>query len=1666
MKINFYYTLILFMPILIIAKELGNPQKESSIIDKYSRFLTKENEILQRRDYSSKHYKIDENTAVAIINSNPIFNKNEFGEYIPIEIKKEKLHYSPYRIRYDIENLQLYFSESGDECLINYNNIDLLEIKIDGINGHAGFFDHSVQNLSVGGGYELQWNIFHGGLSFNLKHPNNLNSNQQNNYMLNWLSPIINNHELNRINNNYNRISEYEINDYNSAIIRETRNKFLNEFNEEHYIAMFSLNFTNSNEEINSYASKTGEIYLWGDDGPYCYENITPMSLYNADKDYGCDWGSRIWIKYYLGSIPDEANIKDVDATVTMQYDGAISCNPDYEVHEVYSDPSNYSCGNTMWKSLRENAGTQYENNEGMCNYNGCSVTDDLGNSANSDIENALNSNFFYISYIAECSEDYHDGCIGGKDVAYLYGNGTSNEPYLTIEYELGNCNSNCCNCNPGDCTYPSGSCNCNGNPNNDYCDCNWNVEDSCGICGGSGPGYQCWDNEFVCHSSQCLDEPVCSLELAEIDDFNNPIAFNGGVYNFKIKNNGNKICSFNIQVEQDWINITETSGNINIGESKPISVTIDPNNSSSARNYEILIYPGQLEISVTQNAQPSSITVGNITITGETINSSGNEYQISGNVYIGHINNSEYSLLFPNGSFTANTFANTISPSTGISDMESACSDYFNFTLSNISFNTDSGSATVTGSLPLHSSIDLKIPFANKKINLLSNIFSLSSVNFSPLDDIIPIGFPSFDTEINLCESEFIMNMEVGNCINLKNVIGLDTYNNAEWTFNLDEYSIEIGLDLDILQIGLYNSENCIDLEKFVFSPIPYGPQIHIKWDIDDKRIEFTDDTAISIPIPFLGRELTDQELEYLKNENRYYVNANGNEFISLGIKIKKDSFIDLGVDGNNCRFHFDSEVSALIDDTDFTIELILGSDNCVCDLNGLLGLNTSFSTWVTIDSDAGFNFDFCEKLYSLEGGIELDLFSFDLENINAKIGYSHGDKSHLFGSLVESGTIADRYHNSGVTFEIYSDHLILNGFHLPFFGRTQDTINYALTIHNADKQIYGIFKNDIDLSSITDLNAGSIVFDQPTFTVDTLENSYKFYDNLNGIDIGWKINSEFSTIKILEKNKVGISSNADKIRIELPEDNSAFVEVSDTSKIIEKLDDYQITVKNSDEETKVIIIRWDESLNRSETYGFNSTHIFDSNKELKLTTLQSNLSSTRSGALIAEYPHNGISSGEYDLELNGSINNLKSSTESVSSDWLQSFTQEETYTFYSINSYWNNDYDTIFVEVIHSEPSKSSLEYGEGGYSIFNTIYNDDYLINQKFGIAEFEKDWQYKIQSENENGGIINSGWKPFPPPRAPIVGFDIINPDGCSPHEVKFENTSEGGLSEITKYYWEFGNGVSSNLRDPSLTYYNPGVYSITLTVYTQYDTVSLSRDNAINIFNLEAEMDNFPSCINIDQQVRFVDNTEDIYGEYPQWEWDFDGNGSIDATGPGEHVVAFPDSGLYISEMKLKTTCATSFDTAHIKVKLPIFDCNGNCNVDLDRCDVCNGNGCYLQNCDVYPIDSYDCNGYLLSLHEGFIPDHYSISKIHPNPFNPISHIQFALPEASNVKVDIYDLAGREAVQLTNQYFSPGYHSVQWNAEGFPSGLYFVHLNASSITNQNIFQQTEKLMLLK
>jgi flagellar hook assembly protein FlgD len=65
-----------------------------------------------------------------------------------------------------------------------------------------------------------------------------------------------------------------------------------------------------------------------------------------------------------------------------------------------------------------------------------------------------------------------------------------------------------------------------------------------------------------------------------------------------------------------------------------------------------------------------------------------------------------------------------------------------------------------------------------------------------------------------------------------------------------------------------------------------------------------------------------------------------------------------------------------------------------------------------------------------------------------------------------------------------------------------------------------------------------------------------------------------------------------------------------------------------------------------------------------------------------------------------------------------------------------------------------------------------------------------------------------------------------------------------------------------------------------------------------------------------------------------------------------------------------------------------------------------------------------------------------------------------LPDNEFVKITVYDAAGKLITALVEKVMQAGYYELEWNAENFPSGVYYYNISAGDYT------ETKKMVLIK
>jgi len=79
---------------------------------------------------------------------------------------------------------------------------------------------------------------------------------------------------------------------------------------------------------------------------------------------------------------------------------------------------------------------------------------------------------------------------------------------------------------------------------------------------------------------------------------------------------------------------------------------------------------------------------------------------------------------------------------------------------------------------------------------------------------------------------------------------------------------------------------------------------------------------------------------------------------------------------------------------------------------------------------------------------------------------------------------------------------------------------------------------------------------------------------------------------------------------------------------------------------------------------------------------------------------------------------------------------------------------------------------------------------------------------------------------------------------------------------------------------------------------------------------------------------------------------------------------------------------------------------------------------------------------------------------HPNPFNPVTTINYQLPITNYVELSIYNVLGQKVVNLISEKQKTGHYQVEWDASGFAGGIYYYVLKSGE------FRDVKKMVLIK
>jgi len=96
---------------------------------------------------------------------------------------------------------------------------------------------------------------------------------------------------------------------------------------------------------------------------------------------------------------------------------------------------------------------------------------------------------------------------------------------------------------------------------------------------------------------------------------------------------------------------------------------------------------------------------------------------------------------------------------------------------------------------------------------------------------------------------------------------------------------------------------------------------------------------------------------------------------------------------------------------------------------------------------------------------------------------------------------------------------------------------------------------------------------------------------------------------------------------------------------------------------------------------------------------------------------------------------------------------------------------------------------------------------------------------------------------------------------------------------------------------------------------------------------------------------------------------------------------------------------------------------------------------------------------------GELPSVYALGQNYPNPFNPETRIEFSLPHASYVRIEVYNILGGLVKTLLSDRLPAGRMAITWDGryedgQAAASGIYLYKMVAEGYT------ETRKMILLK
>ncbi len=89
-----------------------------------------------------------------------------------------------------------------------------------------------------------------------------------------------------------------------------------------------------------------------------------------------------------------------------------------------------------------------------------------------------------------------------------------------------------------------------------------------------------------------------------------------------------------------------------------------------------------------------------------------------------------------------------------------------------------------------------------------------------------------------------------------------------------------------------------------------------------------------------------------------------------------------------------------------------------------------------------------------------------------------------------------------------------------------------------------------------------------------------------------------------------------------------------------------------------------------------------------------------------------------------------------------------------------------------------------------------------------------------------------------------------------------------------------------------------------------------------------------------------------------------------------------------------------------------------------------------------------------------VPENFSIGHAYPNPFNPVTVIDYGISETTNLSIGVYDVRGRQIELYVKNTINPGFYNFSWDASKHASGIYIIKFQIADML------KIQRVLLLK